>query len=288
MSNGLISVVLPVYNGSQYLHQSIQSILDQTYGDFELLIIDDCSTDSTPAIIAGFQARDSRIRSVRHEKNRRLPGSLNTGFRMARGDFVTWTSDDNLYKPTAFQEMAGFLDEHPDIGFVYSDYDLIDEKGEIIRVVSAGDWKTLGLTDVIGGCFLYRRHIHEMIGYYDESTYLAEDLEFELRAMVNGFGFQPLHRNLYQYRDHPGSLTSTKSRQILRVNADVIRKYFPRMPWMSDEQKFRSFLNLAIKAFVVRDFADTLKYFYEGCRLSPSSAGRFLLDLPSIIKRKLE
>lgn len=262
-------MVLPVYNGEQYLRQSVQSILDQTHRNWELLLVDDCSTDSTPEIIAEFRDRDTRIKSVRNKKNKRLPGSLNTGFRMAEGDFVTWTSDDNLYKPTAFQEMADFLDNNPDVGFIYTDSDIIDEDGNTIEVVEAGDWKKLGLTDVIGGSFMYRRVIHDNVGYYDETTYLAEDLEFELRAMVNGYNFRPLARNLYQYRDHPDSLTNTKSKQIFRAHARVIRNYFPRMPWMSPATKTRSFLQLARKAFSIRDIPAVFQFLFYAFSQSP-------------------
>lgn len=269
MSNSSISVVLPVYNGEQYLRQSIQSILNQTHRNWELLLIDDCSTDSTPEIIAEFRDQDTRIKSVRNKKNKRLPGSLNTGFRMAAGEYVTWTSDDNLYKPTAFQEMADHLDNNPDIAFIYADSDIIDEDGNTTEVVEAGDWKKLGLTDVIGGCFMYRRAIHEAVGYYDENTYLAEDLEFELRAMVNGFKFHPMARNLYQYRDHPDSLTNTKSRQIYRIHGQVIREYFPRMPWMDATTRVRAFLQLARKAFSIRDFSAVIQFIFYAFGQSP-------------------
>jgi glycosyltransferase involved in cell wall biosynthesis len=284
MSNSSISIVLPVYNGTQYLRQSVQSVLDQTHQNWELLIIDDCSTDATPQIISEYCSLDPRIKSVRHEKNKRLPGSLNTGFHLAAGEYVTWTSDDNIYRPNALQEMADVLDENKDISFVHSDFDLIDEDGSLIEPVSAGDWKNLGLTDVIGGSFLYRRIIHETIGYYDETTFLAEDLEFELRALVNGFKFMPLHKNLYQYRDHPDSLTNTKAGKIYRAHADVLMRHFPRMTWMSQDTKSRSFLHLARKAFHVRDFSAANKFLFEGFRLSPFFAMKNLLLFPIVRK----
>ncbi|NPV87534.1 MAG: glycosyltransferase [Anaerolineae bacterium] len=280
MSTALISIVLPVYNGARYLRQSIQSVLRQTHQKWELLVVDDCSTDSTPEIIAEYCSLDQRIRSFRHDKNRRLPGALNTGFIAAQGEYMTWTSDDNLYQPTALQEMADYLDAHPEIAFVYTDFDLIDENGMLIETVLAGDWKDLGFVDVIGGCFLYRRIIHEKIGYYDENAFLAEDLEFELRAMVNGFQFAPLHKNLYQYRDHPGALTSTKARQIYRAHAEINQRYFPKMPWMSKETKARAYLHLARKALAIRDFTATLRFILSGVSCSPLFTIGYALQYP--------
>src|SRR5215468_4846876 len=102
----LVSVVLPTYNGSRYLRGAVESVLAQTLADFELIVVDDCSTDATPALVAELAARDPRIIAVRHEANRKLPGALNTGFARARGRYFTWTSDDNLYAPAALARLA--------------------------------------------------------------------------------------------------------------------------------------------------------------------------------------
>ena len=97
--NALVSIVLPVYNGARFLAEAIQSCLAQTYPHWELIVVDDCSTDDSPQIVAGFAADDARIRVIRHAHNRKLPGALNTGFDAARGEYLTWTSDDNLLPP---------------------------------------------------------------------------------------------------------------------------------------------------------------------------------------------
>ena len=89
--NPLVSIVLPTHNGARYLEQAVQSCLDQTYRNWELIIVDDASTDETPALIARLVAADSRIRSIRNEVNQKLPGALNTGFAQARGEYLTWT-----------------------------------------------------------------------------------------------------------------------------------------------------------------------------------------------------
>ena len=95
ISDPLISIVLPSYNGARYVCESIDSCLRQSYHNWELIIVDDASTDDTPSIIAEYVARDHRIRSIRNAVNRRLPGSLNIGFADASVQFLTWTSDDN-------------------------------------------------------------------------------------------------------------------------------------------------------------------------------------------------
>ncbi|HEY7975548.1 MAG TPA: glycosyltransferase family 2 protein, partial [Ktedonobacterales bacterium] len=97
----LISITLPVYNGARFLPESLASIVAQTYTNWELICVDDTSTDATPTVLAEWAARDARIHVIRHEVNKRLPGALNTGFAAARGELLTWTSDDNRYRPDA-------------------------------------------------------------------------------------------------------------------------------------------------------------------------------------------
>ena len=107
LTSPLVSIVLPVYNGEQYIAGAIDSILAQEYGNFELIVIDDGSTDRTPKILERFLS-DQRVRVIRQD-NQRLPAALSEGFRHAAGDLYTWTSADNLMKP----ECLGLLVEFP-------------------------------------------------------------------------------------------------------------------------------------------------------------------------------
>ena len=86
-----------MYNGEQYLTQAIGSCLQQTYKNIELIIVNDCSTDATLSIAKSFADNDSRVKVITNEINKRLPASLNIGHNIAKGEFLTWTSDDNLY-----------------------------------------------------------------------------------------------------------------------------------------------------------------------------------------------
>lgn len=96
-----VSIILPVYNGERYLEQSIRSVLNQTYTDLELVIVNDCSTDYTETIIMKFVNEDKRVKYIRNDENMKLPGSLNVGFSHATGEYYTWTSDDNMYQEQA-------------------------------------------------------------------------------------------------------------------------------------------------------------------------------------------
>ena len=126
----LVSIVLPVYNGAKYLRESIDSVISQTYKNWELIIVDDCSTDETADISKEYAQKDSRIRYFHNDINLRLPRNLNKGFSLAKGDYLTWTSDDNSYKPEAIEKLVNALETDQEAQFVYASCRIIDEKGE--------------------------------------------------------------------------------------------------------------------------------------------------------------
>lgn len=124
-----VTIVLPVYNGEQVLPDAIESVLAQTYQNFELLIVNDCSTDQTEKIIDRYVQRGTRIRKINNVRNLKLPASLNVGFQNATGEYWTWTSDDNKYKPEAIECMVNYLEDNLSCCMVYSDYTAIDAEG---------------------------------------------------------------------------------------------------------------------------------------------------------------
>ena len=123
----MISIVLPVYNGERYLADSINSILNQTYKDFELIIVNDCSTDSSLEIIEEFARTDPRIIIINNEQNQKLPRSLNIGFSHCRGEYYTWTSDDNLMLPDFCEAMITKL-HNSNADLVFSRCGIIDKE----------------------------------------------------------------------------------------------------------------------------------------------------------------
>ncbi len=122
----LISIVLPIYNGEKYMKQSIDSVINQTYANWELLIVDDGSTDNTAAIAREYAEKDNRIKYYKNPQNMRLPKTLNRGFSLATGDYLTWTSDDNYYYPTALEKMYTTL-VRQNAEFVFASCDVIPD-----------------------------------------------------------------------------------------------------------------------------------------------------------------
>lgn len=201
----LISIILPVYNGEKHLALSIESCLAQTYSNIELIIVNDCSTDATLSIASEYAKRDSRIRIINNETNKKLPASLNIGHRAARGDFLSWTSDDNYYKPDAVENLLNEL-IFRGVDVVYSDLISIDENESIIREVDYAGFENIIFGNFIGASFLYRKEVYQRNNGYNENLLLVEDYDFWLRALVHSQFYQ-LKKKLYYYRKHEDSLT---------------------------------------------------------------------------------
>ena len=268
MTKPLVSIVLPTYNGARYLADSIQSCIDQTYPHWELIIVDDCSTDDTPTVIARFQALDSRIRAIRHESNRKLPGALNTGFAAAKGDYLTWTSDDNAYRPHAIATMLAHLSAHPEIGVVYCDFTKTDADGKPLQSCVLPEPQELAFQNCVGPCFLYPRWLAERVGEYNEKLFLAEDYEFWLRAS-QAARLQPLHEDLYVYRLHENALTHLQRSPVRLAVRDAKRVHLPKMDWLPEAVKARAFLRLAGAYPFLQDTAAKIGCFASAWAVSP-------------------
>ncbi len=220
----LVSIVLPTYNGERYLAQSIESCISQTYLNWELIIVDDASTDSTPNIIQKYVDSDNRIFCIKHNTNRKLSAALNTGFIVARGTYLTWTSDDNCYHQEAIARMVEYLECNPDTDLVYADYDIIDKQSNILEHVRVRRPDELWKANCIGACFLYRRIIYDKLGGYKDEVFLAEDYDYWLRASIT-FKLEPLHQSLYLYRVHDSSLTSKEKEASILLATEKTLKY---------------------------------------------------------------
>jgi len=223
-----VSIILPVYNGSKYIRESVDSIVNQTFKDWELIIVNDCSTDNTLDIVEEYVLLDERINVISNEVNQKLPRSLNVGFRLAKGDYLTWTSDDNLYNPNAICQMVKYLDEN-NYEMVCARYDFISEEGEYLRTSEPYINELMPVGNRVGACFLYRKRVIEDVGEYDADMFLVEDYDYWLRIYFRYGYIGFLDDTLYKYRIHGDSLTSTRYLEIQKSNARMKIKYLDKI-----------------------------------------------------------
>jgi glycosyltransferase involved in cell wall biosynthesis len=218
-----ISIILPVHNGAVYLEQALVSVLQQTFDDFELICVDDGSTDATPELLARFAATDSRVRVITNRPNKGLPGALNVGFAAARGMFHTWTSDDNIVRPQMLERLFFALESNPGAAIAHGNFSVIDDEGAVIGFQKVGPASDILFGNRIGAAFLYRAFVTDALEGYDETLFGVEDYDFWLRA-ARRFQFVTLDEDLYLYRRHAGSLTDRRTRMIHRLVAQIIQR----------------------------------------------------------------
>lgn len=234
-----VSIVLPTYNGEKYLKESIESIINQTFKDWELIIVNDCSTDSSLKIAREYEKNDDRIKVINNETNQKLPKSLNIGFDCAKGKYYTWTSDDNLYNKDALYEMVSFLDENKKIPMVCSDFEYIDSENKTIEEYKEFDIYKMFYKNCVGACFMYRQEVTENIGKYNENLFLIEDYDYWYRILEEYKYIGHIKKNLYRYRVHNESLTSTQSVKVVeRLNEYRKSKWDVILRNISDKQEY--------------------------------------------------
>jgi glycosyltransferase involved in cell wall biosynthesis len=267
-----ISMVMPVYNGASYLAASLDSVLGQDFRDFELICLNDGSHDATPDILADYASRDNRIIYRDNPRNLGLPATLNAGFSIARGDYHSWTSDDNLLRPGMLSTLADMLDSDASISIAYGGYSVIDSNGRILRYQPPRSVDDRWFGNPVGAAFLYRREVTAALGGYDESLFGAEDYDFWLRA-ARQCKMQSVDRDLYLYRRHDASLTNQKSMQI----KDLVAKVIVRELQDVSDKKLRS------NALINLVLSDHAKFRFglvgEAFAASPTSA---TLKLPAL------
>jgi polysaccharide pyruvyl transferase CsaB len=257
---GLVTVVLPAYNGEDMVGDAIETIQAQSYPNWELICINDGSTDRTGEILDSYAKLDSRIRVV-HQENRKIPRTLSRGFQMARGEFFTWTSCDNRLKPDFFEKMVGSLQRNPCWDGIYANVDIIGEDGNYLRnspwyegyqrppgsehvylPETTGELNTWP-NNSVGAAFMYRARVSYLIGDYSRFRFTTEDYDYWMR--INAL-FHLRHADfpdpVYDYRFHDRSLTSkdkelgiTRSRDRLMVFDEFRRDfYLAPLVWVID------------------------------------------------------
>ncbi|MEL6482851.1 MAG: glycosyltransferase [Pseudomonadota bacterium] len=208
----LISVVMPVYNGEMFLDDAIQSVRTQTLTDFELIAVDDGSSDATPDILARHASDDARLR-VHRQANTGIVGALNAGLARARGRYIARMDADDLCLPHRFERQAAYLDTTPEAVLVGGLAETMDATGRPLAVVSGGPHRKTDLSRFpprvavsLHPLIMVRREAFEEIGGYRSGFPHAEDYDLYLRLARLGRLDNPPEVML-RYRKHDGAIS---------------------------------------------------------------------------------
>ncbi len=227
-----VSVLMPAFNCEQHIREAIDSILDQSFEDFELLVVDDHSTDSTTSIIREYRKRDARIRSVLNAESKGIVGALNTGLGSARGEYIARMDADDISLPDRLRKQYEFLEAHRDIAVCGTNMELFGAQQFVWRLPQNHEAIRAGLifTVFIAHATVIMRSavLGDHQYRYDPDYGYAEDYELWSR-LSERHRFANMPDVLYRYRKHaaPNELTlreETRSRSAQRVRLRLLNK----------------------------------------------------------------
>ncbi|MFC0475736.1 glycosyltransferase family 2 protein [Robertmurraya beringensis] len=223
MVNPLVSIVMSVFNGEEYVQDAILSILNQTYTNFELIVINDCSTDNTKTII--LSNNDSRITYIENNENLGLTKSLNKGLRFSNGKYIVRMDADDISLPTRIEKQVKFMENNDDVGVLATWAYYFGEKNGLINTIR-DDFESIG-SELIFGCpivhpsVIIRKCLIERYNlYYDESIKKSQDYDLWSRCKSH-FPIRILEEPLLLYRVHEDQITNKSKEQQKEITTNI-------------------------------------------------------------------
>jgi len=226
-----ISVLTPAYNAEQFIGETIECILNQSFKDFEFIIIDDCSIDSTAKIIKSFQKKDDRIKYFKNKKNLGIAGNRNKGLGLAAGKYVVWQDADDISLPNRLKKQYEFMEKHPKVGICGGYLQFFDETGNRgVRKYATKDESLrkniFRFSPVAQPAAILRKSCIDEAGKYDLRWPPAEDLDMSFR-IGSKHKFANLAEIIIKYREHGNSATF-KRLKTMELNTINIRKIYSK------------------------------------------------------------
>ncbi len=226
-----VTVLMTVFNAAPFVRGAVVSILEQSFREFELLVVDDASTDASPEILRSFT--DARVRVIRNEENRGVTFSRRRALESACGEYVAILDADDVARATRLQCQVGYLDRHPEIDLLGTAYVEIDARGRVIRNVRAlTDSLTIRWKLLFGNCIahstvMFRRAPARELGGYDARVFAGEDFDLWMRIAARGQIAQ-LDLPLTEWRSHAQGLQRNEQQSVkehyVRTVAQSIRR----------------------------------------------------------------
>ncbi len=271
-----ISVIMSVYNGETYLEEAIESVRNQTFKNWELIVINDCSTDSTAKILADFSLKDGRIKVHTNEVNLRLPASLNKAVSLSSGKYIARMDADDICLPERLERQYRFMEENKEVAL--SSCRFMTVKNGVYASGGAGgrcDSKVLKAMLLVANPILHPGVIAKaevMKKYnYDTSLTCTEDLELWARMAADNQRIEILPECLLIYRLHDKQITSTTLERQHTEVLEIEKKYYEAVAGEMDE-KTKGFY---ISGIYFKENADIESFIEYAKWLRSVSAGKF-------------
>jgi len=252
--NPLVSVIIPVYNAEKYIASAIESVLIQNYRNFEVIVIDDGSTDNTKQIIDSFG--DEKIRCF-YQPNAGLASSHNAGIKKSKGQFLIKLDADDIMTPDFIEKHLKIFEQFPETDLVYCDDTLVDEGDKVLRVIRRPEYSDTNLLirdlfqcgfPVVPFRTCIKRSVFDKIGFFDETLCMAEDYDMICRFVKSGLKIKHLPEPLYFRRMTTNSLSRDSNLKKAQDHFKVVKRFtqvftpqqlFPETNWQNipEDQK---------------------------------------------------
>lgn len=224
-----VSVVIPAYNAALYLPGAIESILKQTFRDFEVIIIDDCSTDNTWEVIREYAKKDCRIRPFKNVQNLGIAGNRNKGVALATGKYLVWQDADDISLPTRVEKQFQFMESHPEVGIIGGHIELFRGKKILgVRKYPADDTSLrkciFRYSPVAQPAAMVRLDALHKAGEFNLKYPPAEDIDMTFRIGEH-YKLANLQEIVVRYRESDTSATFTRLRKMELSTIEIRRKY---------------------------------------------------------------
>lgn len=276
-----VTVIIPTYNRARLIGKAIESVFNQTYSDFEIIIVDDGSTDETASEVAQY---GSRIRYL-YQKHAGSSEARNLALRASTGELIAFLDSDDVWYPKKLEKQIGLFDRDPSVGLVYSFTQMIDEKGNALELETRKclQWhreafqRGYSYETISKFCVLWpstvviRKSCLERTGFFDPRTESFEDWDLYLRLALEGVHFAGIPEPLVWFRIHRQHRTSLEFSQG-RVNAALKHLALLRERndlAFRDRARRNLFLQLAAAYHVLSDFPRCLHHIREALKLDP-------------------
>ncbi|MDO0824921.1 glycosyltransferase [Desulfosporosinus nitroreducens] len=262
-----VSVVMSVYNAEKYLRQAVDSILNQTFEDFELIMIDDDSSDCSADILQEYKDQDERVILLKNENNLGLTKSLNRGLAIAKGEYIARMDADDISAPERFTKQVDYLDQHPDYSFVSCIGCYINENGnrEQLRLFPEANEEIYAMMPKVDAVMhpgvMFRKDDIEKIGNYCEDFRVVQDYDLWFRGMAAGYKFYNIQEPLVLFRRNESY--NTRKSKAYRMIDFAVRKKGYRINHIPLHKRIYIVIPLAL-AYIPPKVMDKLFYVLKG------------------------
>jgi teichuronic acid biosynthesis glycosyltransferase TuaG len=260
MNSPLVSIITPAYNAERFINESIKSVLNQTYSNWEMIIVDDCSTDHTTEVVASYGQNDSRIQLIELERNSGPAIARNTAMDKARGRFIAFLDSDDLWLPNKLERQLDFMLEK-DIAFSFTEYGRIKEDGEDLLNTIIDAPETINydglMKHCVIGCLTVMVDTKQTGKLKMINIPSRQDYVLWLSIVKSGFLAHGLPEVLAKYRLVKNSISSDKIK-MAKQNWRVYRK-IERQNLMKSSWYFSNYVLSYIRRYI-RSKSDAIRY----------------------------